>query len=213
MPIEPADELLARASDSTAWAAAIEAHLDEHPLPADAAEVDRIASRVQARIHQRQRRPMPWLWLGAAVLAVAAAVLLWSPAANRVQPVPTETLTAPAVLVPNVDVLRGPRVERDVLVLEPGTEVLRTEQGPTTVILVQEGTVRTPAQEVPAKHWVLTTEVEGALEQVVFPDGQAPPTLNGDVWPASVQGQLRAVRWRSLPDETLSTLDTLLEAP
>ena len=213
MSTEPADELLERAAESATWAAAIEDHLDAHPLPVEPDEIERIAARVHARIQRRRRSVNPWIALGGIVLAAAAAVALWMPATETPPQSAPETVAAPAVVFTPVQVLEGPLLEREALVLGPDARVLRSEQGPTTVLLVQQGTVLTPTQAAPAGNWVLSTEANGVLEQVVFPDGQAPPPLNGDVWPDSVHTQLRAVRWSALPPETLAALDALLEAP
>ncbi|MCB9677749.1 MAG: hypothetical protein H6737_21765 [Alphaproteobacteria bacterium] len=222
MSTRPDDALLVAVADADVWADAVEAHLDAHPLPVDAAEIDAAADRLEARLGLKRRRwPLASLVLAAAGLA---AVSVWrftgpAPIPSRVGPEPAAARRAEVVRVREIVAPTVPDAQIELLsvrrtvTLAAGTRVLSSEGEKSAVLLVQEGEAHIGETSVPEDHWALLTTLEdGSSAEVVFPDGQAPPPLEPDVWGGTrVQPQLERVRWHALPDRTLDTLKSLLE--
>lgn len=225
MSTRQVDALIDAVPDADRLADAVEAHLDEHPLPVDEAEVARVVERLQARMRPARRSRAG---LGVALVASIAAVALVAVRVRGPAELPVEG--TPQVVVQHLSAANAPAVVRVVdmpgvhefslverhVEVAPDSRLLTSERGRTAVMLVQRGRATVDdGQSVPAAHWALLTRTsDGSPHTVVFPDGQAPPSLNEPVWdgPAAHE-QLRGLRWQSLPASTLSTLEQLLEEP
>ncbi|MEZ4317168.1 MAG: hypothetical protein R3F61_06680 [Myxococcota bacterium] len=223
MSIEPVEALLDAVADAPVLAEHVEAHLDAHPVPVDEAEVQRVADRLSARMKAgsvpERRARWPWMVAGLGLAAAAVGGFVMRPVA-RPGAVQGVDVVAPAVVVGSdtVQLREAPGAlrfdaPRRTVTVAPDSRLLTSERGRTAVVLVQEGRVTTELSTVPEGHWVLLTRVEdGSARDVMFRDGEAPPPLEADVWGGTaVQRQLEEVRWESLPDRTLETLDALLE--
>ena len=208
------DGLIDHVAESDGWSALVEAHLDAHPLPVDEGSVEESASRLMARIRAAERPPRSrrgW-WLAGGLLAAAAVAVIRAapePVAHVVEPERTAILRIEAPPAQPRDIT----VETELVQLGPGSVVLSAEVDHASVLFVQEGEARVGDETVEAGHWALVGQApDGTPRHVVYPDGQAPPELHPDVWPAAqVEAALREVRWESLPGRTLETLDDLLE--
>ena len=214
MLIEPGEDIVEHAAGSEVWAAAVEAHLDAHPLPVDEAAVRRSAARLERRLRQpiRQRR-----WRAA--LAVAAAAALGLLAA---QPA---LLTSPqAVTAPEPDAMRAiigpapapakplPRRPMVPIVAAPDAVVLVDAAPDSTVLLVQEGTVQIGDEVVSAGTWAIVGQPAGGEAiQITFPDGQAPPLDGAALDAEDIDTRLERLRWDALPERSRATLQRLLE--
>jgi len=225
MSNRPVEELLEHAGESERWSEAIEAHLDAHPFEVDEAEVEASVLRLEQRLGVRRARPR-WVFpMGLAVVAALAAALLLTTRGvderrgiqRTVEPAHLRAIAlAPPRRTVIAEVGRAEigfvEVGRTVQVA-PGSEVLSSESGSAAVLLVQKGEVKAGDSSIPEGHWGLLTRLEDGVDvEVVFRDGNAPPTLDPDVWGGTqVQPQLERLRWESLPDRTTQTLNRLLE--
>jgi hypothetical protein len=223
------DALLDATQTTGPLSAAVEEHLDRHPLPVAEdveAAADRLARRIEAVSPPRPPTRWGWALLAAAVaaLTLAAAGLGTTdrfgarnpdvPAGLLPAIEPTRTaVPAPSVL-PAAPQIAFDRAQRTVAIA-PGSDVLSSESERAAVLLVRDGEAWTEDVRIPTGHWALLRRLEdGSSADVVFPDGTAPPPLDVDAWGGTdVHDQLRSLRWQALPDRTTSTLDRILEAP
>jgi len=227
---DPADAMIDGLADpegADVLADAVEAHLDRFPLPVDEDAVARVVDRLEERLGGRRAPAMRWLPSAAVVaglVAAAAALFVVARSSERgaidapvASPDDLAPLVAPApppVVTPLPMTRTFPTAQRTVHV-EGDARWVGGESGEVAAILAQEGDVRVDETVVREGHWALITrDAAGVAHEVVFPDGTPPPPLPAETWADQpVDPLLEDLRWKSLPDETLSTLDRFLEAP
>lgn len=225
MSNRPDETLLDAVVDAPVLAAAVEAHLDAYPLPVDDDEVLASVDRLEARLGLRQPANSNRAWIvGAALLLAAAAIaaMLALPEEAEVTHVPSvaKVEVLQSTTPPTLERIETTRAETQIeligvdrtLTLEPETRLISSQAERSAVILVQKGRVHDAQIDVPAEHWAVFGRSDQGTAQVVFRDGEAPPELDPEVYDVEVvHQQLKQVRWESLPDRTLETLDRLLE--
>lgn len=225
MSTEPSESILDAVGDAERLAAEVEAHLDEAPLPVDEEQVQRIAARLEARMQgpraaSTSNRPV-WPVLLGVGLALAAATLVWTRVPVEAPPpqaptLPTIELEATLAPLPHVEIPAPPELAPAFGVqVTPGSRVLTSpERRETVVVLVQEGSALLSGTEVTAGHFGIQTRTDEGTVVTWFRDGERPPEQleKGVFAETAVNEQLEELRWRALPDATLSTLDALLEA-
>lgn len=225
MSTEPAEALLDGVIDGDGLADLVESELDAHPLPVDEQDVARAVARLQARMGRAPRR-FPWARIAGVALGIAALAVLIARLGEDpvVHPDPVAHgpvvlhATVPAAPIRVVGLEVPARLElpaaRRTIELAPDARILASERARVGAVLVQDGAIALDGRPVGAGTWALVTRTDdGTPHDAVFPDGSAPPPLPEPVWGGEVHEQLRDLRWEALPEGTLSTLETLLEAP
>lgn len=215
MSNERVDRLLEAASAGDRFAAAIEAQLEDHPLPVNELELEAAVGRLEARMQPSHT----WRWVAGFGLAVAALTLLVAGVSVRPGAVRDAPTPPPIGLLfehPGPAELRVTSFEEVHREVEaPATaRMVQVVSDDLAVVLVREGElVADDGTRAAAGEWMLLTRLEdGSPQSLVFTDGDRPPPLHPDAWnAAAVQRQLRAARWKALPTRTIEALDALLE--